>query len=42
MRKVDGGGRLGEEVELAAGIVVAFFEGHERGSGRAFEAERGG
>ncbi len=42
MREVDGAGRLGEEVELATGVIVAFFESHERGCGRAFEAEGGG
>ncbi len=42
MREVDGCGGLGEKVELAAGVVVALFEGHEGGCGGAFEAEGGG
>jgi len=40
--EVDSGGEGGEGVELAAGVVVAFFERGEGGGGLAFEAEGGG
>jgi hypothetical protein len=37
--EVDGGGLLGQLLELAAGIVVALFEGEEGGGCVAAEAE---
>ena len=42
MREVDGRWGLGEKVELAAGVIIAFLEGHKRVCGGAFEAEGGG
>lgn len=40
--EVDGGGLLGEDLELAAGVLVALLEGLEGGDGLATEAERAG
>lgn len=42
MREVDLGRLFLEELELAAGVVVALLEGVERGDRLAAEAERGG
>lgn len=40
--EVDGLGLVGEHLDFAAGIVVAFFEGREGGGGAAAEVELGG
>lgn len=39
--EVDGLGLLGQDLDLAAGVVVALLEGLERSGGLAAEAERG-
>ena len=39
--KVDGLGLLGQDLNLAAGVVVALLEGLQRGGGLAAEAEGG-
>lgn len=39
--KVDGLGLLGQDLDLAAGVVVALLEGLQRGGGLAAEAEGG-
>lgn len=40
--EVDGGGLLREQLDLAAGILVALLEGLEGGDGLAAEAQRAG
>lgn len=42
MLEVDGLGLRAQQVDLAARVVVALFEGLERRCGLAFEAEGGG
>lgn len=39
--KVDGLGLLGQDLDLAAGVIVALLEGLQRGGGLAAEAEGG-
>ena len=42
VREVDGLGLLGENLDLAAGVIVALLEGLERSGGLTAEAEGGG
>ena len=42
LAEIDGLSLGGEQVDLAAGVVVAFFEGLEAGGRLALEAEGGG
>lgn len=42
VREVNGLGLLGQDLDLAAGVIVALLEGLERSGGLAAEAERGG
>jgi len=42
VREVDGLGGVGEDLHLAAGVVVALFEGREGRGGLSLEAEGGG
>lgn len=42
MLEVDGLGLRAQQVDFAARVVVALFEGLERGCRLAFETERGG
>lgn len=42
VRKVDGGGKLGKLLDLAAGVLVALLEGLERGDGLAPKVEGAG
>lgn len=42
MREVDGLGLRLEEVDAAAGVVIALLEGLEGGGGLAFQTEGGG